>query len=159
MRETFYKIYFKLIKADKSRSFLMLDRLNIDKILNNLVKVCWKNNIQYHSIFKNNEVLMLYLSGKEDKVLLTFSKEKMIFEEVFQCFLTQVLKYNVKKAIFITTGVFEAKIIKSSNLFIYGNIKLIDKYTFIRHQLGIFGDEYNNLKEESLKFYKYLPIY
>ena len=158
MRDKFYRIYFELTKVDKNKVFLMLNKLNIDKILNNLVKVCWKNNIQYEVIFKNNEVLMLYLNGKSDSVLLAFSKEKMIFEETFECFLTQVLKYNAKKAIFITMGIFDTKIIKNPTLVIHGNIKLIDKYTFVRHQLGFSGDICNDLRESNLKFYRYLPI-
>lgn len=159
MRGKFYKVYFKLIKADESKVFSMLNKLSIDKIFHDLVKVCWKNNIQYHVILKNNEVLMMYLTGRKDSVLLNFSKEKMIFEETFEYFLTQTLKYNPKRSIFITVGIFENKIIKSPTLVIHKNIKLVDRYTFIRHQVGFTGNIYNNLKENDFKFYRYLPIY
>lgn len=159
MRNKFYKVYFKLIKADESKALLMLNKLSIDKIFHELVKECWKNNIQYHIIFKNNETLMMYLTGEEDSVLLNFSREKMIFEETFECFLVQSLKYNAKKSIFITIGIFDNKIIKSPALVIHKNIKLIDRYTFIRHQVGFAGDIYSNLKENNFKFYRYLPIY
>lgn len=159
MRDKFYKAYFKLIKADESKAFSMLNKLSIDKIFQGLVKVCWKNNIQYHIILKNNEVLMVYLTGKKDSILLNFSKEKMIFEETFECFLAQTLKYNPKQSIFITVGIFENKIIKSPTLVIYKNIKLVDRYTFIRHQVGFTGNIYNNLNENNFKFYRYLPIY
>lgn len=158
MRDKFYKAYFKLIKAEENKALSMLNKLSIDKIFHSLVKVCWENNIQYHVVLKNNEALMMYLSGKEDSVFLNFSKEKMIFEEIFECFLTQALKYNAKKSIFITMGIFDNKIIKSPTLVVHRNIKLIDRYTFIRHQIGFTGDIYNDLKENNFKFYKYLPI-
>ncbi|MBM7871885.1 hypothetical protein JOC70_003397 [Clostridium pascui] len=159
MRDKFYKVYFKLIQVDENKAISILNRISTDKIFHNLIKVCWKNNIQYRVVLKNNEILMMYLEGKEDSVFFNFSKEKMIFEETFECFLTQALKYNAKKSIFITMGIFENKIIKSPTLVIHRNIKLIDRYTFIRHQVGLSGDIFNSLKENNFKFYRYLPIY
>ena len=132
-----------------------LDLGNIDK---GISKICWNNGIEYEAILKKPETLLLLLRGKKDVLLLKFVKKDMIFLEEFESYLDDLYKYDVTKGVYITTGVFEQRIRdKCSFIPMYKKIKLVDKYNFIKDQLGVNGKALEVFKENRFKLYKYLP--
>jgi restriction endonuclease Mrr len=88
----------------------------------------------------------------------SFIKKDMIFLEEFESYLDDLYKYDVTKGVYITTGVFEQRIRdKCSFIPMYKKIKLVDKYNFIKDQLGVNGKALEVFKENRFKLYKYLP--
>lgn len=152
------KVYFKLREKEVNKAKVIIKRLDIEEVNKRISKICWSNSIEYETILKNSEVLLLLLKGNKDKVLLKFEKKDMVFLDEFDSYLNFFYKYSANKGVYITTGVFEERIKKKCSIIpIYKKIKLVDKYNFIKNQLGINGKAAEEFEGRKLNLYKYLP--
>ena len=158
MVNIYNKIYFKFRKREVCKAKIIMKKLDLDNIDKGISKICWNSGIEYEAILKKPETLLLLLRGKKDVLLLKFVKKDMIFLEEFESYLDDLYKYDVTKGVYITTGVFEQRIRdKCSFIPMYKKIKLVDKYNFIKDQLGVNGKALEVFKENRFKLYKYLP--
>lgn len=151
-------IYFKLKKRDIEEGKNNIRKIKIDNILNCITKNCWKYNIQYQVILKNNDILIIKIIGKSESILLKYHRVNMVFLFDFDSFINCIDYYNVKRAIYITTGQFHDRITR----FFKGrsnkkDILLEDSFNFIKYQLGVTGKGKEILNNEKLKFFKYFP--
>lgn len=158
MVNIYNKIYFKFREKEVCKAKIIMKKLDLDNIDKGISKICWNSGIEYEAIVKKPETLLLLLRGKKDILLLKFVKKDMIFLEEFESYLDDLYKYDVTKGVYITTGVFEQRIRdKCSFIPMYKKIKLVDKYNFIKDQLGVNGKALEVFKENRFKLYKYLP--
>ncbi|WP_125152870.1 hypothetical protein [Clostridium rectalis] len=158
MLNLYKKIYFSARRQEIVKAKSILKRIEIEDILNNISKVCWDSGIEYEIILKNSQQLFLKIIGKRESILFKFSKKDMIFIEEFENFIGELYKNDINKAVYITTGVFDMNIRKRCSVMpTYRKIKLIDKYDFIKDQLGIYGKAEDEFKVNRLKLFKYLP--
>lgn len=158
MVNLYNKIYFKLREKEVRKAKVIIKRLDLEEIDKRISKICWNNGIEYESILKNSEVLLLLLSGNKEKVLFKFEKKDMIFVEQFDSYLDFFYKYSATRGVYITTGVFEQRIKDVCSFIpIYKKIKLVDRYNLIRNQLGVSGKALEEVKGSKLNLYKYLP--
>ncbi|KAJ52884.1 restriction endonuclease Mrr [Clostridium tetanomorphum] len=158
MKGIYNKIYFKLRKKEVERGKIILKRIDLEDVNKRISKICWNNGIEYSIILKKSDILLLSLKGSKELVVLKFTKKDMTFAEEFDSFLDFFYKYDANRGIYITTGVFEEKIrYKCNYIPMYKKIRLVDKYSFIKEQLGIGGKALEELKENKLKLYRYLP--
>lgn len=137
----------------------MIKKIRIDMIFDSITRSCWKSGIQYETIMKNAEILDIKLKGRKEVVLIRFHKAEMIFVEDYERFIIEMEVHGVKKGTYITTGVFEGKIIKTNNkAFPHSRqVKVVDYFNFIKSQLGMYGMAAEVFKTKKLRFYKYLP--
>lgn len=150
MLELFNNIYFRLRKNEIQKGKIRLKRVRTDKVLKILTKSIWKENIQYSVLIKTSEVLIIKLKGKKEEVIIKYHRCDMVFADYVQDFIAILNGNDVKKGVYITTGVFERGI---SNK----RVKLEDYKHFLKYQIGILGKIDEIIKKDRLKFFKYLP--
>lgn len=152
-------LYYKLRKKEIDKAKVVLKKIKMDMVFNAITNNCWKNGIQYETLIKNNEVLVMKLNGKKEVVLLKFHKSDMVFAEDYERLVLIMDELGIKKGIYITTGVFEAKIIKNLKkpFSTFHNIKIENNLAFIRGQLGLTGKAVDIFKYKKLTFLNYLP--
>jgi hypothetical protein len=153
-------IYSRLRREEIKKAKVLLKKIETDIIFDSITKSCWKNGIQFETLMKNREILEIKLKGRKEAVLFRFHKIEMIFLEDYERFVLNMEVCGAKRGIYITTGVFEGKILKNyKKIFpFYGTIKIIDNFYFIKSQLGFFGTSEEVFKRKNLKLFKYLPI-
>lgn len=152
------KIYLIIRKKEIFKAKIKLKKVKTDLVLKVLTKICWNCGIQYEIIIKRYDVLILKLTGKKENIIFKYHKTDMVFMEDYQRFLNYIDEYSAQKGVYITTGVFENKILSDLNHFIFNDkVKLVDCISFIRYQLGLFNDTYKAFTKDTLKFYRYLP--
>jgi hypothetical protein len=153
------KAYYRLRKSEISKAKSMLKRVKVDFIFEGLTKSCWKNGLEYETLMKNNEVLEIRVKGRKEEVLIKFHKANMVFLEDYERFLLMMETLGIKKGVYITTGVFEGRIIRNNKkAFPFtNNVKIEDNYAFIKSQLGIHVSAADVFKNKKLTFYNYLP--
>ncbi|MCY6484408.1 hypothetical protein OW763_08560 [Clostridium aestuarii] len=152
-------LYFKIRKKEITKSRYRLRRIKIDTILNILIRNCKEKNIKYNIIDKTHNVILIELIGKRKKILLKYHIADIIFIDEYNSFLSKVKKVNPHKAIYITTGVFEAKIHKLQHRIVFPKKVTLEDYSyFMKTQLGIIEKTIYIFKQKKINFYKYLPI-
>lgn len=152
-----YRLYYKLRKKEIEKAKVRLKKMKIDTILQCLTKECWKYGIQFELIIKTNEYFTISLLGRKKRFLLKYHNSDMVFFEDFNKFVFDVEMSGPSKALYITTGVFEPKIIKQhSGMLFNRRIKIYDNLMFIKSQLGL-TDTVELFSKKQLKFFNYLP--
>lgn len=158
MFHLFDRIYLRFRKDEIEKGKYRMKKIKLDNILQCINKECWKINIQCSVILRTNDAIILKLEGVRETILLKYHRTDMIFVEDFDRFINILKSYKVNKGVYITTGVFEAKIAKITNHFLFGNrVKLEDNFRFLKRQLGWKGKTEDTIKNNKLKFYHYLP--
>jgi hypothetical protein len=133
--------------------------LKVDCVCETLTKACWQFGTQYSIIVKNNDTLEIKLSRGKKEVIIKFHKTLMVFIDDYERFLATLSREKVNKGVYITTGVFEHKVIRNNRREIPTDrkIKLEDMFSFGRRQLGWKGKAEDMLRTRKLNLYKYLP--
>jgi hypothetical protein len=152
-------LYNVVRKKEIIRLRKIIRNLKVDLFYAALTKGCWKFGIQYEILVKNIDVLEIKLRRGKKELIIKFHKTLMVFMEDYDRFLATLKRYEVSRGIYITTGVFEQKIINSyrRGVSFDNKVKLEDMTSFGRGQLGWNGRSEDVLKEKTLKLYKYLP--
>lgn len=150
-------LYYRLKKEEINKAHIILERIKIDTILQNISKVCWKNNIGYKVIIKTGNSLTLELFGYSETVVLRYHKIDMVSKEELDFFLGLVDRSNADRGVYITIGSFQLErrfSLKSWKL--KKDVLLIDGITFVKGQIG-FGKAAESLRENKINLFKYLP--
>lgn len=155
----FNKIYLKLHFKDIKISKLILRKVSIEDIYLNINKSCWLYGIQQQIILKNSDRLIIELisASKKHKILLTYHRCEMVFEDDYDMFENYLYKYDIKKGIYITTGIFEESLFKKSKHNFEKNIKLLDGTDFVIKQLCTIKNPNGRISKKTLNFLRYLP--
>ncbi len=144
----------KRIELSKSK----LKRITIDTVYEIITKNCWKYGIQYEVVVKNKELLDIRLQGSKTSKLIRFHKNNMVFIQDYNNFKSLMYVLEVKKGIYITTGVFEEKVFKANhNFFNDKSIKLEDNFDFIKKQIVMNPKHKNHIVYQYIDFQRYLP--
>lgn len=151
------EIYFKLRKDEVLKAKARLKKISINTVTDNISKNCWKYDMQFEVVFKNGDEVVVKMMGKKKSRLLVYDKSNIVFTEKFDSFLNMMDNYGADDGIYITTGVFEGKIMDSFNHFFHSDVKLIDEIKFIRQQLGCQNKCNEVFKYGKMNFYKYFP--
>jgi hypothetical protein len=152
-------VYGRIRRNEIKKAKVMIKKIRIDMIFDSITRNCWKSGIQYETLMKNAEILDIKLKGRKEVVLIRFHKADMIFIEDYERFIIEMEVHGVKRGTYITTGVFEGKIIKINSK-VYSlsrQVKVIDFFDFIKSQLGLYGIASEVFKSKKLRFYKYFP--
>lgn len=151
-------MYYKLRKDEIAKAKYMLKRMKTEVILDIITKCCWRYSIQYEILIKNLEILEIKLKGSNETVLLKFHKSGMVFHEDYEKFLLAMDVHGVRRGIYITSGVFEGRILKQhKNVFSKKKVIIQDNFHFIKGQLGLKESAHNVFKLKKIDFFKYLP--
>lgn len=151
------EIYFKIRKDEINKGKRNLKKLKVNTVYLCITRNCWKYNIQYQVIVKNKDKVILNFKSGEKNTLLQYHKATMVFYREYCKFLNTMDINKIEKGFYITTGIFEEKVLKENkkNLF-RKKIKLEDGRHFLKEQLG-YGFTINDVfKKKKLNFYKYL---
>ena len=158
MRGVLYRLYYKIRRSEIEKAKIRLKKMKVDTILQCLTKDCWKNNIQYELIIKTNEMFIIKLFGRRTNSLFKYHNTEMVYIDDFKRFVYDFELSDASKAIYITTGVFEPKIIKlRHSMFFNKKVKIYDNYAFIKNQLGFNGTVQEIFNKKKLKFFDYFP--
>lgn len=152
-------IYCKMRKKEVRNLKRTIKYLKVDTFYEALTKGCWKFGIQYSILAKNNDTLEIKLCRGKKGVVIKFHKTLMVFMEDYERFLAALSRNSTSRGIYITTGVFEYKIINSyrRGISFDKKVKLEDMFSFGRGQIGLWGKSEEILSAKDLKLYKYLP--
>lgn len=158
MESILNSLYMKFRKKEVSRARLKLKKIKTDDVMQCINKNCWKYGINDEIVLKNNDVLVVRLSGKNRSTIIKYHKVDMVFWDDFLKFLNEIDSYEVKHGVYITTGVFENSILKNYRYKVIDKkIKFVDGITFIRYQLGLKGKVSERIAKNKLCFMKYFP--
>lgn len=159
MTELFNKIYLKLHFSEIKIAKLILRKVSIEDIYSNISKSCWLYGIQQQIILKNSDRLIIELISisKKHRLILEYHRCEMVFEDDYDIFENYLCRYDVKKGVYITTGIFEEYLFKKSRHNFQNNIKLIDGTDFVIKQLCINKNTNGRINKNTLSFLKYLP--
>ena len=137
----------------------MLKKIKIDTVFDAITKSCWKHGLQYETIIKNNEVIEIRLKSRREQVLFKFHKTDMVFVDDYEKFVLKMELLDIKRGVYITTGVFEGKVVKNYRRVFpfFNNVNIEDNVDFIKGQLGLWGKAAEVFKYKKLNFYRYLP--
>lgn len=157
MFEYIKKLYCKLKEEEIEKAQFILKLTKIDTILENITKVCWKNNIEYKVIIKTINSVTLVLFGYSETVVFKYHKADMVSKEELDFFMNLVDMNKGSKGIYITAGSFQhARKFLLRDLIYKKDIILIDGINFIKGQLGLRGNA-QDLSGNKIDFFKYLP--
>lgn len=153
-------IYSRLRRNEIKRAKILIRKIKTEDVFDSITKSCWKSGIQYETLIKNPDMLDIKLKGRKEVVLIRFHKIDMVFSEDYEKFILRMEVNDVKKGIYITTGVFEGKIMKMHRkiFHLHRSVKEVDNFNFIKSQLGLYGSATEVFKNNKLKFFKYLPV-
>jgi 2-hydroxy-3-keto-5-methylthiopentenyl-1-phosphate phosphatase len=160
MYSLFDKLYNAIRKNEIRCGKIMLRKINIDAVFNALTKECWRNDIQYKTILKDGNSLIIKLIGRKQIVLFRFHKTDMVFDEDYEKFVGLINIYSASKGVYICTGVFEGKVEKNfvSNFHFLNGIKIEDGFHFVKRNLGLRQKAAEIFKNNKFNFLVYLPI-
>lgn len=152
-------LYCSIRKDEIRKLRKIMRRLTVENFFEALTKSCWEFGIQYEILIKNNDLLELKLSGLRRQNIVRFHRCDMVFTDDYERFINTLVRNDVNKGIYITTGVFEFKIVKSHKKLTPSNrkVRLEDCISFCRKQMGFFKREAKILKTRNLRLYRYLP--
>lgn len=151
-------VYFKFHRNAIQTAKIRLKKISIETVLQCISKNCWRFGIQYEVLIKTSDTLVIKIRGKKQCILLRYHKADMVFYDDFCRFLNFLVAENIPKGVYITTGVFEERILKvKSNPLFRKQIMLEDYRQFIIGQLLFTGQNSDRFKQKKLKFFKYLP--
>jgi hypothetical protein len=157
MADFIKELYCKLKKEEIEKVQFILKLTKIDTILENITKVCWKNNIEYKVIIKTINSATLVLFGYSETVVFKYHKAEMVSKEELDFFMYLVDMNKGAKGIYITTGSFQyARRFLLRDLIYKKDIILIDGIDFIKGQFGLKGSA-QELSGNKIDFFKYLP--
>ena len=153
------KIYYRIRRKELRSLKRAFKIIKVDSFYEALTKGCWKFGTQYNIIVKSNDVLEIKLSRGKKQIVIKFHKTLMVFMDDYERFLATLSRQNVKRGVYITTGVFEHKVIRSNRREIptEKKVKLEDMFSFGRVQLGLWGKSQDMLRTRKLNLFKYLP--
>jgi hypothetical protein len=151
-------LYYKLRKEEIDRATIKLKRMKIDTMLQNLSRICWKNNVKYHVIIKTGEVLTILLSGYSERVVFKFHKADLVSRKEMDLFLNEIDEYRAQRGFYVTTGGFEKiKDYKIRKLPLKKDTSFEDNIMFLKGQLGISKRLSENFTETKIDLFRYLP--
>lgn len=152
-------IYSRLRRNEIIKAKFIIKKIRTDTIFDSITKSCWKYSIQYETLLRNQEILDVKLKGRKEIILFRFHKVDMVFIEDYQRFTNNMEVHGVKRGVYITTGVFERKIINEFKKIIpvYRPVKMINNFDIAKSKLGLFGTSAEVFKHSKLKLFKYLP--
>ncbi|WP_139905497.1 hypothetical protein [Clostridium thermarum] len=150
--------YCAVRKKEIIRLKKIINNLKVDTFYLSLTKGCWKFGIQHEILLKNAGVLEIKLYRGRKALIIKFHKTATVFMGDYERFLDMLKRHGINKGVYITSGVFEQKIINSyrRRLRSDNKVKLEDMTRFGRGQLGWSRRSEEILKEKTLKLYKYL---
>lgn len=153
------KVFYRIRRKELRSLKRALKIIQVDNFYETLTKSCWKLEIHYSLIVKNSDILEIKLCRGKKEVIIKFHKTLMVFMEDYERFVATLSRHNVKKGIYITTGVFEHKVIRNnrSKIPTEKKVKLEDMFSFGRSQIGLLGKSQDMLRSRRLNLYKYLP--
>lgn len=140
-------IYLKIRENELYRGKLKLKKIGMDYIVKNITKSCWSYNIQYEVFLKTSNMLVIKLAGREETVLFKYHKKDKVLLSDYNNFLYYLDNCNIKRGVYITTGVFEENINKDLRSILNKRVKRIDGIKLIKKQL----------RTDKLSFLEYLP--
>jgi hypothetical protein len=149
------KIYYKARKEEIEKANIRFRIIKIDTIMESLIKLCWKYNLQYEVIIKTNDMLTIKFIGNQEAILLKYHKTDMVLKEAVDFFMNEIDENRANKGVYITTGKFEKSF--KQGMISKNDCVLEDGFTFIKRHLGIKGKAVKAFKIENLNFFKYLP--
>lgn len=152
MKGIINSLYFTIRRREVRASQAKLKKITISGIMQNISKTCWNYGIKDEIIIKNENILIIKLTGGKKTILLKYHKTDLAGSDEFESLLTLMRSLGIDKAVYITTGSFDEKIHK------HKNIKLIDGLKFIRGQLGLSGRAWMRITRDKICFVQYMPF-
>ncbi|OFI06245.1 hypothetical protein CLOACE_11440 [Clostridium acetireducens DSM 10703] len=156
MGKFFNKVYKKYRKEEIIKSCIRLRKIKINYIMDNITSTCWNYGLYYEIIMKTSNVLIIRVKGKKNEKLIQYDKNRIVFMNNFNRFLNYMNTFNIKRGTYIYMGIFNMTVVKLKDKY-YREIDLVDKYEFIKEQLGLNRRAEDIIKEHKLSFIKYLP--
>lgn len=147
-------ICYKLRSEELIRAKKKLKKTDITYVFNTISRICWKNNINYKLLFKNEDILSMRLKGSFESVIIWFHHTNIVKIEDYNRFIIDIENNNSKRGVYITSGSFAEYIQKINN---DNRIILEDNGSFLIKQLGLNFNTDDIFKKRYLNFYRYLP--
>jgi hypothetical protein len=145
-------LYFTIRRKEVRAAQAKLNKIKISGIMQNISKTCWNYSIKDEIIIKNENVLIVKLTGDKKTILLKYHKTDMADPDAFESLFTLMQSLEIDRAVYIATGSFDKKIHK------YKNIKSVDGIKFIRGQLGLSGRAWKRITRDKICFAQYMPF-
>lgn len=151
-------VYYRLKKEEIIKGYIKLKKIETAHILQSLTKTCWKYNIQCNTLIKTYNILIVKMTGMTETVVFKYHKTNLVSKDEIDFFMNELDINKAHKGVYITTGLFrELDTFSSRRLLLKKDVMLIDRYAFIKEQLGLTGKSLEVINADKLKFYKYLP--
>lgn len=155
MNSIIKSIYFKLRREELIKARKKLKKTDITSVYNTISRICWKNNVRYKLLFKNEDILAMKLKGTFESVIIWFHHTNLVDVEDYNRFIIDVENNKSERGVYITSGNFVKyihEINKDNN-----NIVLEDNKSFLIKQLGLNFNTDDIFKKQYLNFYRYMP--
>lgn len=154
MDNIFNCIYYKLRSEEIVKAKKKLRKTDITFVFNTIAKICWKNNVNYKLLFKNENILSMRLKGSFESVIIWFHHTNIVNIEDYNRFIIEVENNKSQKGVYITSGNFVNHIFKMNN---DNKILLEDNKSFLIKQLGLNFSTDDIFNKKYLNFYRYMP--
>lgn len=158
MSQILDNIYENMREKEVHVAKVRLKKINVDSIHQNISKSCWHYGIKDEVIIKNNEMLLIKLTGEKRTMILKYHKTDVVLWDELEKLMKVMEFQGVERAVYITTGIFDAGIKEySSQSNLASSLQLVDCVKFVRKQLGLMGSVSKCITKDKICFMEYMP--